>query len=76
VRSGASTRDVLALCGLPDERVWQQQVQWVRVGDAFVPNVVFVERWTYDLGPNQFVRALTFRNGVLGDVSLAGYGER
>jgi hypothetical protein len=31
--------------------------------------------WLYDRGPGQFVRVLTFRNGHVDTIALAGYGE-
>jgi len=37
--------------------------------------VIDVERWLYDRGPGQFARVLTFRNGHVDTIALAGYGE-
>ena len=33
-----------------------------------------IEVWTYNRGPSQFVRYLTFRNGKLTDISTGDYG--
>ncbi len=35
---------------------------------------VTIEEWTYNLGPNRFLRILTFRNGVLANIKTGGYG--
>jgi hypothetical protein len=37
--------------------------------------VIDVKRWLYDRGPGQFTRVLTFRNGYVDTIALAGYGE-
>ena len=36
---------------------------------------VVIDTWTYDFGPNSFVRTLTFENGVLTNVEVGGYGR-
>ena len=33
-----------------------------------------IEVWTYNPGPTQFIRYLTFRNGKLVDIKTGGYG--
>ncbi len=35
---------------------------------------VIVEEWTYNFGPNRFIRLLRFENSVLKSVQTAGYG--
>lgn len=40
----------------------------------FVDELVEVEEWVYNLGSLQFVRYLTFENGILVNIELGGYG--
>ena len=40
----------------------------------FIKEYVAVERWTYNLGPNQFVRYLRFENGILKKITTGDYG--
>jgi hypothetical protein len=40
----------------------------------FVDELVEVEEWIYNLGSLQFVRYLTFENGILVNIELGGYG--
>ena len=43
-------------------------------GYNYIINENKIEVWTYNLGPTQFVRYLTFRNGALIDIRTGGYG--
>lgn len=36
---------------------------------------VLIEEWTYNFGPNRFMRIITFRNGAMSDVRTGGYGR-
>lgn len=66
VGPGALKIEVLAACGEPDDRA-----QWFQgQGAPFVPT----ETWTYNFGPNQFLRLLRFRDGRLRQVEADGYG--
>jgi len=40
----------------------------------FVEELIEVEEWAYNLGSLQFVRYLTFENGILVNIELGGYG--
>lgn len=40
----------------------------------FVEVYVEVEEWTYNLGPTNFIRYLTFENGRLADIDVGEYG--
>ena len=40
----------------------------------FVEELVEVEEWVYNFGSLQFVRYLTFENGILVNIELGGYG--
>jgi Protein of unknown function (DUF2845) len=73
---GQTTNDVYALCGDPTERDVATELVTFRVApDVAVTRPVVVDVWTYDRGPQQFVRFLTFRNGVLVDVDEGSYGR-
>jgi len=36
--------------------------------------LVTIEEWTYNLGPNRFMRILTFKNGRVTDIQTGSYG--
>ncbi len=75
VTIGDTTSEVIAKCGEP---TWKdsRQEEIEETLDAGIRRKVFitVEKWTYNLGPNRFVRILTFRNGKLTDITTGGYG--
>jgi hypothetical protein len=52
--------------GQPDLSVCAAAPQW---------QAVAVEVWTYDLGPNRFVRTLRFEDGVLVNIDAGWYGK-
>lgn len=43
---------------------------------AYGRSEVLVEEWVYNFGPNQFMRQVTFANGIVEDVKTLGYGYR
>ena len=64
--------EVLERCGDPDfigTRVAQRQI-----GDEYVE--VFLDEWTYDLGPSCFVRFVIFENGQVIDVETGDWGKK
>ena len=66
LRTGLSTFDVLALCGDP---------AFQDVGlEVWAGGEVVVEIWTYDFGPQAFVRFLKFVNGKLARIETGSYG--
>ena len=76
VGPGQTVDDVHALCGTPTERAVTTELVTFRVApDVTVTRPEVVDVWTYDRGPQQFVRLLTFRNGVLVDVDEGSYGR-
>ena len=76
VGTGQTVDDVYALCGDPTERAARTELVTFRVTpDLAVTRPVLVDVWTYDRGPQQFVRFLTFRDGVLVDVDEGSYGR-
>jgi hypothetical protein len=76
VRAGVSMWDVLADCGPPTVRGPVDRVVILEQVDAFSWREVVTEfeQWGYDRGSNEFVRMLTFRDGLLVTVQLGGYG--
>ncbi|WP_027713680.1 DUF2845 domain-containing protein [Desulfuromonas sp. TF] len=75
---GDRHHDVLSKCGEPDEREERPEKRYFRVfreGGFFeVLQEVTVEEWTYNLGPNMFVRILRFENGRLVEIETGEYG--
>ena len=75
---GDRNHDVLRKCGEPDEREERPEKRYFRVfreGGFFeVLQEVTVEQWTYNLGPNMFIRILRFENGRLVEIETGEYG--
>jgi hypothetical protein len=75
VRLGATTAEVLDRCGPPNEmEPTRDDVSWVQSGTVWKEIVTRIDTWSYDRGPHEFVRVLTFKNGVLDSIDLRGYG--
>jgi Protein of unknown function (DUF2845) len=90
VSVGERTHDVLRKCGPPVSVESWQEVRvrgdigfgsWVPepgrkfyIGSLFVNELVTIEEWEYNLGPNRFTRYLTFENGRLTSVNTGDYG--
>jgi hypothetical protein len=72
---GDTKSDVLSRCGEPTWKDTRQEEVKQRL-DSGVERKVFVtiDEWTYNLGPNRFLRILTFRNGKLAEIESGGYG--
>ncbi len=45
------------------------------VGPALAQELVTIEEWEYNLGPNQFIRYLTFENNRLTGLTTGDYGD-
>jgi hypothetical protein len=75
VSIGDLKSDVLMKCGEPAVKDVRQEEFRERV-DAGLGRTVYVtvEEWTYNFGPNRFVRIFTFRNGRVSDIKTGGYG--
>lgn len=86
---GDTKGEVLRSCGEPTWRdVWgEDRIERVvgypyAVGSYYVGTRipiytvvhVIVEEWTYNLGPNQFMRILRFENNRLVDIQTGDYG--
>jgi hypothetical protein len=72
VSSGETEGQVAEKCGPPTEA--RRRYASGRVRGAFAQVVIDV--WTYDLGPLEFIRILTFEDGVLRYVEVGGYGSK
>ena len=64
VRDGHRTSDVVKRCGQPTST--SKRVEAL--------TGVTYDDWTYDFGPREFVRHLTFQNGVLIQIVIGDYG--
>jgi len=79
VNIGDYKLEVLRKCGEPlftDSRIEYRAIRLYGSGlelERVVP--VIIDEWTYDFGPNRFVRLLRFENGRLVDVESLGYSR-
>jgi len=79
VSLGDTKLETLLKCGEP---VWRETVAdgygpsfyFRRDGRTFRTYSGFFEEWTYNFGPQQFMRILRFQNGRLVDIQLGEYG--
>ena len=77
--TGDTKLETLLKCGEP---VWRETLAGGccpgsylrRAGGRFKTYSGFFEEWTYNFGPQQFMRILRFQNGRLMDIELGGYG--
>jgi hypothetical protein len=75
VTIGDSKSDVLARCGEPAAKDVRQEELKKKLDSGQEHSVfITIEEWTYNLGPDRFMRILTFRNGKLTDIKTGGYG--
>jgi hypothetical protein len=67
--------DVLAKCGPPDFKQSHLEEVTERI-DSNTKQKVFitVEEWTYNLGPNQFIRIVILKNGRVSEIQDGDYG--
>jgi Protein of unknown function (DUF2845) len=75
VSLGDSAGDVTMKCGKPAwkearEEELREKLDETKERKAFVT----VEEWTYNFGPDKFIRIFTFKNGKLVDIRTGGYG--
>ena len=72
---GDSIADVVAKCGEPAWKDKQKETSWERLDDGTARKVyITVEEWTYNFGPDKFMRILTFRNGKVTNIQFGGRG--
>jgi len=72
ISEGDSSVAVLERCGQPAV-VDSRDEEW-HADDGTPVQTDMVERWTYDLGPQRFVRIFTLRNGIVTKARTGGYG--
>lgn len=76
ISTGETTADVLRECGEPFYRTSREEVLREQLDDTRSRKVIVtVEEWTYNFGPQRFMRIITLRNGVVVDVRTGGYGQ-
>jgi hypothetical protein len=76
VATGDSFGEVLFRCGEPAFRSVSTEVVTFRLASGFeVSKIVGVETWTYDRGPRELLRYLTFRDGRLIRIAEGSYGS-
>jgi hypothetical protein len=71
VSVGAAQAEVLKKCGPPSQARRRVERYKTRYGTM----QAVIEEWTYDRGPNDFVRTLTFENELLKRVESGDYGR-
>lgn len=69
VKEGESTGEVQMKCGEPTTRDRRIEI----LDGAF--SSITIDTWMYNLGPNDFVRILTFVNGTLRRIETGDYGK-
>ena len=75
VSTGDTKVDVIGKCGEPTSKDSREdKVVTTRNDDTMQKVSVIVDEWTYNLGPNELIRVLRFRDGKLTDIETAGYG--
>lgn len=73
---GDTRTDILIKCGEPLYKNSHHEELKERFDDTSVRTVVVtVEEWTYNFGPQRFLRVITFRNGAVVDIRTGGYGR-
>lgn len=80
ITEGDPADKVLQFCGSPvsvqtrrAERPYIDDLGRSYLYRGLVEEVV-IEEWTYNLGPNQFMRLVRIENGRVADVKSLGYG--
>lgn len=83
VAEGDTLSAVEAKCGLPTDVVRRTRfapaIVWrdghpYRVGHGSIE--IVVEEWTYNFGPQRFMRRVRFEDGVVVRIDTLGYGYR
>jgi hypothetical protein len=70
---GTTTAEITALCGEPDMKEQRYETVSHPTPGGRREVSVSIDEWTFNLGPNHFMRILTFRNGSLESIKT---GER
>ncbi len=73
---GATKAEVLLRCGEPSWKEERREEILETIDAATKRKVtITVEEWTYNFGPDKFVRVFQFRNNRLVDIRTGGYGN-
>ena len=76
ISTGETKGEVLAKCGEPFYRTSYNEELREQFDEIHSRRVVVtVEEWTYNFGPQRFLRIITFRNGKVIDVRTGAYGR-
>jgi len=75
IEVGDTKPEVILRCGNPSwTEEWEEEL-FERIDRDVVRRIfIHVDEWTYNLGPNRFMRTLRFRNGKLVDIKTGDYG--
>lgn len=83
ISEGDNAALVRERCGVPTETRLERKlvppVIWRNGRPIRVPGgdrEVIVEFWTYNLGPNRFMRQIQLEEGVVVEIKTLGYGHR
>jgi hypothetical protein len=75
VSVGDSAAEVVTKCGEPAWKDEREEIIRERLDDDTIRKVyITVEAWTYNFGPNQFLRIFTLRNGKVTNIRTGGRG--
>ena len=73
---GDTKADILVKCGEPFYKSSHHEELKEKFDDSSSRKVIVtVEEWTYNFGPRQFMRIITFRNGIVADIRTGDYGR-
>jgi hypothetical protein len=76
ISTGDTKSDVLTKCGEPFYRTSHEEELRQDLNDTANRKVIVtVEEWTYNFGPQRFLRIVTFRNSKVIDIRTGGYGK-
>ena len=76
VSVGDTAADVLSKCGEPIAKNEHEETTSERLDDGTVRKVyITVAEWTYNFGPDKFIRIITFRNGTVVNIQSGGRGS-
>ena len=73
---GTNSGEVAARCGEPDAQDQRYETITQKIPGGRRQVSVTVDEWTFNLGPTQFIRILTFRNNNLIKISTGEKGFR
>jgi len=74
IESGMNQYEVQIKCGDPAAKSTLSSVNQIINGTVVA--VATAEEWTYDFGPNQFIRKIKFENGMVSSIQAGDYGVK